>query len=222
MTPTNENIFAEFHKISLMLDRRSIYAHRGLWGYRREANSLEAISDAFEAGFSVETDLIQMPTSVKIGHDHREGLRGLELNHVPNPGRYALNIKSDEAWRLPDPLLNEIAMSGSFFFDASPPTLRQIAQAGLPFANRVSEIESPMDLASDTLWVDSFSGRTWWANENFYAQVRKLKHLIFVSPELHGFKHIEYWEQLRNSISRFPSDLEVAVCTDFPGDLYLF
>lgn len=159
---------------------------------------------------------------MKIAHSVEDLSYGIDAGEVIGLGRFALNLKSDGAWKIAESDYAEIAKSRSFFFDGSNPTMRQISQLGLPIANRVSEIEQPMNLSADYLWVDSFGGSVWWNLDTVNRWLSDYKRVIFVSAELHGFEVDSLWDFARKLIRDTSTPGAICVCTDHPSEFASF
>lgn len=203
-----------------MLSRNSIFAHRGLWFETKEKNTLQALCRAADAGFSVETDLLQDQAGIRVSHDYENHQPRLDVKSVLGLGRLALNIKSDGAWKVDPASKEKIRASRSFFFDGSPPVMYLVKQAGLRLANRVSDLESPLKLEADVLWVDSFSKDGWWLGHHDVVKLlSSYQTAVFVSPELHGRDPEPMWSQLLELDRQVSSSTEIGVCTDFPSEL---
>jgi hypothetical protein len=198
-----------------------IFAHRGLWKKPEEQNSFSAIERAFAEGFGVETDIIEIQSIGYISHDTANYRTKPQTDVLNFKGAVALNIKSDDAWKVLRGVGSKIEMSGSFFFDGSGPTMFQISQAGLPFANRISEFESDGHLPAKFLWVDSWSGEIWWNGLEIESWLTRYDHIVLVSPELHQLPHMEYWREMQKLLMRLPQS-RISICTDFPEDLRTF
>ena len=202
-----------------LLDKAQIYAHRGLWKTKSEQNSTEAIQRAFEAGFSVETDIVTVDGQTKLSHDLVRLAEKPDFSPSVIAGSLAINIKADDAWEPLIELQVEIQSSGSFFFDGSTPTMKKVHDAGLAFANRVSEFESASSLPASYLWVDSFLGRPWWDLSQIQTWGQTYSKVIFVSPELHGKEPNKFWTALLDLTLDTALD-NLCICTDFPELFY--
>ena len=200
-----------------LLKKENIFAHRGIWSSRHDQNSLEAIKAAFSAGYSVETDIVGHNGFAFISHDSS----ALEACPRVSPevfgGCIALNLKSDDSWVPLQRMESEIISTESFFFDGSTPTMRQISQTNLNFANRVSEIEREPLLAASHLWVDSFTGEAWWTSAQIEDWLGKYSKIVIVSPELHDLPYEELWRNLIKLIMQGGHD-RIGICTDFPSE----
>ena len=86
--------------------RNKILAHRGLWNEDVLPNSAQALTNAWEQGFGVETDLRDFQGQIVISHDPAQGnelyLGALleKLNRIPVKFKgqdliFAANVKAD-------------------------------------------------------------------------------------------------------------------------------
>lgn len=199
----------EIHRSS----KRRIFAHRGLWNSESEQNSIKAISEAIQHGFAVETDLRCYSNEVIVSHDSptEEVVRLFELENWKD-GRFALNIKEDGLHEHFVPWRSVLEDSGSFLFDGSTPDMLKYAQSHIPIANRLSEVEELLKIATKYVWLDAFQSE-WWD----LGTIQKLCDLgyevIIVSPELHGRNPSEVWDMFAKLCK---SGKNVGICTDFP------
>jgi hypothetical protein len=199
----------EIHRSS----KRRIFAHRGLWNCVSEQNSAKAISDAIQHGFAVETDLRFYSNEVVVSHDSppNKVVRLFDLENWKE-GRFALNIKEDGLHEHFVPWRSALEASGSFLFDGSTPDMLKYAQLSIPIANRISEVEDLLKIATKYIWLDAFEDE-WW---NFQT-VEKLCELgyevVIVSPELHGRNPQEVWNVFAKLCN---IEMNVGICTDFP------
>lgn len=191
-----------------------IIAHRGLWESASEQNTLEAMGRALAAGFGLETDLWSVGAHGLISHNsprldrcvHLDQV--LRLPHAPD-AILALNIKSDDVAPLLSSRADQLATWEWYAFDMSIPETIRIADAELPFLRRVSSLEPmPVELLGSGLWVDCFQG----AYPEHALKSHDIRR-VFVSPELHKYRHETAWAELReaDSCSRL-----MALCTDYP------
>lgn len=196
-----------------------ILAHRGWWHTKEEQNSAAAIERALAAGYGVETDLRDLAGVVVISHDPP---RGGELtfdallaiaHRFPLSGPLALNIKADGLQSL-----LELPISGLrdyFLFDMAVPDLVASIRRGFACFTRQSDVEREPVLVGDVegVWMDSFSDTL----PDLHAAMALLqlgKRVAFVSPELHGRDHSEYWARLRDFGLQGSS--RALLCTDYP------
>ena len=172
-----------------------IFAHRGLWKFQHEQNSLEAITAAFEAGYSVEIDLWKRDNSGKvwIGHDLNDSMldfeqvlaKWIKFENID----LALNIKCDgliDSLRTHMQKYPNIKDSKYFAFDMSMPERVIYERESFPIAYRVSEYEvSELSQPRSLYWLDSF-GTDWFLDLPESTLIELLEKSIVVSPELHG------------------------------------
>jgi hypothetical protein len=207
------------------MKRSSVLAHRGLFLCESEMNSHEALKNALEDGFGIETDLRDLNGNVVISHDPPKGSSSLptlewlldQIFESSSIGRIALNIKSDGLANL-----LEIKMQNSgvdldrfFVFDMSIPDSLSYLKGTIPVYSRISDYEEvPAFIESAKgVWVDNFNGS--------FPQVERAKALIeqgcrvtVVSPELHKRDHTNLWNDILDS-GLYRSSL-FEICTDFP------
>jgi hypothetical protein len=201
-----------------MLD---IIAHRGFWTESSQKNSKEAFKLALKNGFGIETDLRDFNGNTVISHDvPTESCIALQefmaiVQEFP-PQTLALNIKSDG--------LQELSKKGLgnyteyFFFDMSVPDTLGYLESQLIFYTRYSDIELHPALLNEAagIWLDNFSSNTL----DIVSLDRFLnlnKKVVLVSPELHGFEYVNYWNQLLKYLKVNPGRVQfIGLCTDKP------
>lgn len=200
-----------------------IIAHRGLWKVSSERNTLDALTQALEAGYGIETDIRDCNKSLVISHDMPDdkalGFEALNKLMTKYPDRtYALNIKSDGL----QAQLSEVKELGCryFFFDMSVPDTLGYISKKLNVYSRYSEIEPTPALYDKVqgVWLDNFidSKLNVLALEKFLSDGLPV---ALVSPELHGREHLDYWNTLREFLLNNPElEQKIALCTDFPED----
>lgn len=202
---------------SKLKDSNHILAHRGLWNIHRQ-NSYQAISDAFSAGYGVETDIRLYSNEVVLSHDPVDLDSATPLQSIlTNKNLVALNIKSDGLLPYMDRQI--LDLSNYFFFDGSIPEIFRYKQAGLSIACRLSEFEPELPWTSPIIWLDSFLS-DWWNNGDIISRLTEAAFVVVVSPELHGRDHREAWETLAIEISQGNPNL--AICTDLPDEFEKF
>lgn len=205
-----------------MMQRCNILAHRGLWSCKNQQNSIDALIDAINAGFGVETDIRDLDGDVVISHDPPTSNSYVDLETFlnvvksSNPSvRCALNIKSDGLAKYWDEVIKSLNLDQVFFFDMSIPDHAVFINSGLPTYSRVSDVEAEVIFRQSAcgVWVDDFSG--------CFDQVSKAKELLLdgfrvalVSPELHGREYMGTWKRLKREGLHVNSNFEI--CTDFP------
>lgn len=217
------------------LPKPIILAHRGdLRGPDRATeNTVDAYSEALEAGFCLEIDVRREPSGTfYISHDPVPARPGLALDLFEphfraHPGRtVAVNVKELGY----EPALAELVLTGTFGNDAFlfdfellEPVMPGRAQrlirsiptcAGVRLASRLSDRDEPLEQAlaipGEVVWADEFDA--FWLTEEHVRAVHQAKRLFFVvSPELHGFPKtacLRRWADLKS----WGVD---GICTDF-------
>ena len=181
-----------------------------------EANSPDAISAAFRAGYSVEIDFRDREGRLVVAHDppSREEYpilsSILDLHARLHPTQFlALNAKAAGLAELL-PALGPSA----FVFDVLVPEISAYTSRGIKVGVRVSEYElPPWNLVSaDWVWLDPLMGDDSYL-ERMVANTPENKRIVLVSPELHGRSPIRTW-QLFFSLRAAGHDLYL--CTDHP------
>ena len=199
------------------MDRRDIYAHRGLWGGDVSQNSSQAIQAALDLGFSVETDVRVLGNRLVISHDS-PGPEALDFENISGmQGSFAFNIKEDGLADYAENFTDFLLKSNSFFFDGSVPDIYCFKQKGIPHALRLSEFENTVPWTSPFIWVDSFD-LEWWNLKDLIQQYSSTSKMIFVSPELHGRSHLQMWNNLSALITDPVSN--IGICTDYPEKFF--
>jgi hypothetical protein len=203
-----------------MLD---IIAHRGYWIEQNEKNSVGAFKLALEHGFGIETDLRDFNGNVVISHDipteHCITFKQFMAIVQEYPSQtLSLNIKSDGLQELSKKDLG--SYPDYFFFDMSVPDTLGYSRSQLIFFTRFSDIELHPTLLNESagVWLDNFSSNVLDVNslDGFLDLNKKV---VLVSPELHGFKYGEYWNQLQKYLKLNPEkSLSIGLCTDKPLD----
>jgi hypothetical protein len=198
------------------IDSKWILAHRGLWTDKADQNSHFAISSALNSGFAVETDLRDSFGDLVISHDPPSRDNSLLFDTSWSECRVAYNIKSDGLSPHFQRILQRMKDTDSFVFDGSIPEMFKIRNLGIPHALRLSEYERELSWDVKFVWVDGFT-EEWWLDNPKILSLLESRHLIFVSPELHGREHkraFDWFSELRmNEIQNF------SVCTDHPLEL---
>ena len=189
-----------------------ILAHRGIWDSYSQ-NSYEAINEAFERGFGVETDIRLFSNQIVLSHDPVNLDLAPPLRSIlAKENLVALNIKMDGLLSFLD--LQILESSNYFFFDGSIPEIFRYKQAGLRVACRLSEFEAELPWDSPIIWLDSFLS-DWWTEGDILPRLSENAFVVIVSPELHGRDYRHAWDVLANEITRDNPNL--AICTDFPA-----
>ena len=193
-----------------------ILAHRGLWTNRSDQNSHSAISSALNSGFAVESDFRDIFGDFVISHDLPSRENSLVFDVSWSEYRIAYNIKSDGLSPHFQRILRDMNDTDSFVFDGSIPEMLKMRNLGIPHALRLSEYERELSWDVNFVWVDGFN-EDWWLDNTEILSLLESRHLVFVSPELHGRKHeraFDWFSDLRANES-----LNFSVCTDFPLEL---
>lgn len=201
-----------------------LVAHRGLWSWDVQPNSLGAITTALRAGLGIETDLRAHGGQIYLSHDPIESPRNLvELSTLlelatrhPNQLLF-LNVKEDGILPYLAKHRTLVDRLRVVFFDMSVPQLVQYSRA-LPahqLATRVSEYESHPSLVDHCgwIWVDAFE-KDWDADGLRYLIQHHKRRLAIVSPELHHRDPARLWRTLRENLTLFADG--AALCTDQP------
>lgn len=199
-----------------------IISHRGYWKREAEKNSLTALVRSLNLGFGLETDIRDYCGELVVSHDI-PGKSVLSFEKflecsvdlcIEKSLTLALNIKSDGlAGKLSASLKNYPALD-VFVFDMSVPDSRSYYNENITVFTRMSEVEQPVWLQDSAgVWLDSFYSEWYDLDivENFLSAGKKV---CLVSPELHGRKHMKFWEKVRG-LSQYDT---VLLCTDCPED----
>ena len=207
-----------------------ILAHRGYWSNFSEKNTFTSLQKALSLGYGIETDVRDFNGQLVISHDpplSTHSLTRLEdflkfASSFPS-SCIAFNIKSDGLASSLSKIVSQYQLLPNkyFFFDMSIPDMVSYLSLGLPCYARNSELE-PFSINHSAItghWVDTF--------DDTYPQVSAALKIIesglcaaIVSPELHGKKHIQVWEQIKsNELHLSPS---FRLCTDFPDQAFSF
>jgi hypothetical protein len=196
-----------------------LFAHRGLWSNSLKPNSIKALAEAKNRGFSAETDLRIYRGEIYLAHDPSDVEFAPKLKDIDFENfKLALNLKEDGLLSTLTPHLELFQENRSFVFDGSIPQMYQINKAGFPHAMRMSEFERDLPWNSGIIWLDSFTS-DWWLNDEKILHFFEKFRVIVVSPELHRRDPLKSWERLR-SISE--QGLEFEVCTDKPNQFMDF
>jgi glycerophosphoryl diester phosphodiesterase len=198
-----------------------VLAHRGWWFTPEEKNSITAIKRAFDAGFGIETDIRDFDGTVVVSHDPPTG-SPLALNSLlelalpyGNAIDLALNVKADGLQKLIEGKLRENRQY--FLFDMSVPDLIASLRTNLRCFTRQSDVESTPVLLEQVsgVWLDSFAARPPDI-QAIRCFLSAKKEVALVSPELHHFPHLEFWNILRSEAMHRSGEL--MLCTDFPDE----
>jgi len=199
----------------------NIIAHRGLWIDPKNKNTADAFKLALDNGFGIETDLRDFKGDIVISHDipTDENLsfkKFMSLVRSYPKQTLALNIKSDGLQQLSKQALEHY--SRYFFFDMSVPDTLGYSKNDLIFYTRYSDIELLPSLLAESagVWLDNFSSNALdLAALNRFLNLNKK--VVLVSPELHGYKYQQYWEQLLQFLKlNIDKVALIGLCTDKP------
>lgn len=207
-----------------------ILAHRGLWnGSLDQKNTLQAITNSFNAGLGIETDIRDFMAEVVIAHDIPQHF-SLSLNsvfkiytsqNIKLP--LALNIKSDGLQTKLKELIDKYQIKNYFFFDMSAPEYLGYLKFGLNFFTRQSEYEQNPIFYKESagVWLDEF--HTHWINNHVIeGHLGNKKKVCIVSPELHGREYINEWEEYREIAKKNNNTSDIMLCTDYPIEAIKF
>lgn len=191
-----------------------IISHRGFWKQPAEKNSIDAIAFSVKQGFGTETDVRDSLGRLVVSHDPARGGEpawDTVVDIFAGTGLpLAVNIKADGMTAM----LSD-AFAGKnvdwFAFDMSGPETVRIAQAGLPFFTRHSDVEPEPLLysAAQGVWLDAFRAQ-WFDDAVIRMHLATSKRVCIVSPELHGRDPMSLWPLLAKY------DDAVILCTDIP------
>ena len=216
------------------MKKHQIFAHRGFHQSQKdEENTLGALLESLNRGYSIETDLRDFKTLPFVSHDPiAEGLLPFEtllasVSKIKSSStQLALNIKSDGLASHVSRLIYKYFGNDSsrfFIFDGSVPDSLQYIHHQLSVYTRLSEYETTpaFDKLCSGFWIDNFEGS--------YDQLKAAQQIheshptsscVLVSPELHGRDRSFCWNALKSS--RIFHDTSFGLCTDFPNEAYLF
>jgi hypothetical protein len=207
-----------------------IAAHRGYWKTRDEGNTLKAFERALSFGFGIETDVRDWLGSPVIAHDPPQEAPSLSFEEflrswaqTPPAGPMAINIKSCGLSAELHRLLQKANPAEYFCFDYAIPDLILAARSGLTVFARLSEYETLIPSSVQSLiagvWVDAFHSE-WIDSSQIRGLLADNQRVCVVSPELHGRKHLPFWEKLRDA--RLQESSQFSLCTDFPEEARSF
>tara|TARA_Y100001978_G_scaffold118668_1_gene105791 strand:- start:2480 stop:3127 length:648 start_codon:yes stop_codon:yes gene_type:complete len=212
------------------MEKGCILAHRGLWREPSEKNSKLALFKALENGFGIETDIrYDKDIGLVISHD----ILNSSFNYLPFEellieykkqkinSKLAINIKSDGLHKVLKEILENYSINQYFIFDMSIPDLISGVKYKLNQYARYSDYEDPYPYSEFTngVWIDKFNSTIPNKSEITFLY-RKWSSLVFVSPELHGREHLNYWEFIKIFLKK--SKENIMICTDFPSEAYEF
>lgn len=194
-----------------------ILCHRGYWRVPAEKNSATAFQRGYDLGLGTETDLRDLNGSLVISHDPPTSdamTFDAFLKMTPRSAFLALNVKSDGLSTRATEVLKHHGHESYAFFDMSVPDMRSYVRIGAPVAARLSEYEPWVDaLMADVpfIWLDAFQGG-WYDNAYLDGLLKKQKHILIVSSELHGRSPDAQWALLDS----FSQSDKLTLCTDLP------
>lgn len=212
------------------MKKENIIAHRGFWENPSEKNTKLALFRALNKGFGIETDIrYDRDFGLVISHDILKNSFNylsfeellIEYKKLKVNSKLAINIKSDGLHEKLKKLLDFYSIDKYFIFDMSIPDLISGIKYNLNQYIRFSNYEDPYPYFEFTngVWIDRFNSTIPTKSEIINLS-KRWSSLVFVSAELHGRKHIKYWD----FIKRFhkESKIETMLCTDFPLEAYAF
>ena len=92
-------------------------------------------------------------------------------------------------------------------------------QEDLNFFTRQSEYENNPSFydQANGVWLDEFKGH--WINEEVIMEhINNGKKVVIVSPELHGRKYLQEWQNYKQIIKNNNlDDNDLMICTDYPN-----
>jgi len=205
---------------------KQIIAHRGFWLNASDANSKDALQQALEYGFGIETDLRARCGQVVVSHDLPTRNSPIFSDLVNNWTRLgildnqtiALNIKEDGLIPLLIGNMEIEKLIKSFFFDMSVPEMLAYLKFGLPVASRLSEFEVLSNNLTDKMgatrnyWLDSFYS-DWWLDNEAVDELCATSEVTLVSPEIHGRNPDQAWDWFAEKVS---TGCRINLCTDLP------
>lgn len=196
------------------MDKKQIFAHRGIWHDSVRPNSRQAIEIAIGRGFSLETDFRVHDNKLVIAHDPNDDRFEVDLRQTLSTS-IAINIKEDGLIPYFSNFTQEIEESGSFFFDGSIPEMYKFHKSALPHALRLSEYEQELPWKSPVIWLDSFDS-DWWIQSERVFELLATSKIVVVSPELHKRDHRQVWDLVLEVMAQGQENL--AICTDYPEE----
>lgn len=197
-----------------------ILAHRGAWSAPEEKNSADAIAQALQRGWGIETDIRDDRGRLVISHDIADG-NALALEEVFRCYKelgadsfLALNIKADGIQQL---LLEQTVrydITNFAVFDMSVPEEVVYEAMNIPFLTRQSEIEPEPVLYAGAagVWMDQWQ-EEWITGQIISRHTGNGKITGIISPEIHGMEHRRLWDIIKS----VDSD-RILLCTDMPKE----
>ena len=212
------------------MKKENILAHRGLWKKPSERNSKISLFEALKNGFGLETDIrYDKDFGLVISHDILNNCFNyltleellIEYKKQKTNSKLAINIKSDGLHSKLKETLDNFKIENYFIFDMSIPDLISGIKHNLIQYIRHSNFEDPYPYKDLTqgVWIDKFNSEIPEKSEiiNLY---KKWSSLVFVSPELHGRKYLDYWKFIKSFDKEFKID--PMLCTDYPLEAHIF
>lgn len=198
-----------------------IIAHRGLWRKIETRNSIEALMDACQNGFGIETDVRDYNGELVISHNPpmgREPMLEEVLEYFKDKDlTLALNIKADGlAGAIHSLCCN---LRSWFVFDMSIPDMVSQMKAGNPFFSRLSDVENNVILKDRCcgIWLDAFNS-LWYDPNTIKRLLDRYGKVCIVSEELHGRSWSAQWSMIRT----FVKNDNLILCTDMPKEARIF
>lgn len=131
----------------------------------------------------------------------------------------ALNIKACGLSKALKNLLIKFDVTNYFTFDMAVPDIIGYIQEDLNFFTRQSEYENNPSFydQANGVWLDEFKGH--WINEEIIMEhINNGKKVVIVSPELHGRKYLQEWQNYKQIIKNNNlDDNDLMICTDYPN-----
>lgn len=197
-----------------------IIAHRGLWRNKEERNTIEALTNAVEKGFGIETDLRDYCGELVISHDMANGtsVRAEDFfrhyTDLQSNATLALNVKSDGIQKILADILKRYRITNYFMFDMSIPEMVIYKRDGFRFFTRHSDIEEQCVLYQYAIgvWLDSFYGQNWLTKDIIQKHLDEGKQICVISPEIHGYEGTYIWSMLK----QYNDVGQIMLCTDRP------
>lgn len=197
-----------------------ILSHRGKMKIEECGNDLDAFRICAQSGFGIETDIRSHQGELVVSHDPVLGEKHLSLRALLKDLKFpflCLNIKEDGLAEALAELMGEHPEQNYCVFDMSVPDTLAYKRLGLPYLVRFSVYESiNKELAENCsgIWVDCFEG-IYLKNEELKSLLKFKVPMFFVSSELHGANHAEFWQFLKSHYTILSGSY---LCTDLPGE----
>lgn len=208
--------------------KNNLLAHRGMWKSTKTKNSKEALFNALDHGYGLETDLRDLNGTLVVSHDPASSVNSFPLEvlfdyycKIKSHSILALNIKSDGLQTLLSECIARtgINIDNLFVFDMSVPDLYQYVQTNIPRYTRISDLEVQPILIHDCqgIWLDDFNGYASTIDK-VVENLSLTLPIAIVSPELHGLCHKVIWTEIKRR--ELHKNKNLALCTDLPDDAY--